>query len=812
MTVTKQTRFVRRAGNGIAVDFPFDFKIPLGTLIVQRVRVSDGVEFPVSSLDYTLTLNADNTGKITYVDPDGDPWTSDWYIDMWRDTPITQEITLSNQTAYNANVTQTAWDKLTMICQELDEGLARTIQIEIGDYASDPSLPGQLTEAVLGLVDALGDVDEFLSIVDAIQNFEPTYEMFTGNGVQTAFTLLAAPATVTNLFVYIDGVLQAPGVDYNTAGTTLTFTVAPDSEAKIHTWMLRYVGGAPGADSVRYTLPWYTPVIERTVAQRLGEYPSVKDFGAVGDGVTDDTAAIQAAVSSGARRVHVPEGRYLLTDQVFIEHCTLYGEGYSFETMFVDDMYDLYGTVFICGFETSTAESLFYLGAFGRLEDLMAYYPNQEATRPVNWTPITTPWFCTTGDWLLRPHNVRHRQSGMNNVLFLEFSHGVRMRKGGERGIFKAVFGNPFIKGLEIDGNYSVTRIEDWHFWPFGGNAGMWQPNERVWALNNLKHCRFGRCDGLMVKNLMSFGPGTAIEFYPCEDPDFPNYATTNFHIVDAYLDNSNTSLKVTGTYVTNQHVGGHIIGTSMQHWTNSDGAIVTEQENIVIESNLKQITLSSCRLQSGANQRNGGYVRMNCEHGKLVFNGSNCSKWDKAGVGAVGFVQTGSESKIILGDMQFFDPGNVEADLVGQEIFTGRVRLDGLIIPFVPTVTLATPGDFSISNINTRIGWVKYDGECIHVNIRLICQVNNTTGSGALHIGNLPHTFEAVSEAVVALGGTGINLDAATVSVSAQSNVGQQYLGFVQERDAAGPLTILGTNIINGGQLRLLSTFTLRV
>lgn len=38
---------------------------------------------------------------------------------------------------------------------------------------------------------------------------------------------------------------------------------------------------------------------------------SVKDFGAVGDGVTDDTAAIQAAVSAGP--VYVPEGTYLTT-------------------------------------------------------------------------------------------------------------------------------------------------------------------------------------------------------------------------------------------------------------------------------------------------------------------------------------------------------------------------------------------------------------------------------------------------------------------------------------------------------------------
>lgn len=43
------------------------------------------------------------------------------------------------------------------------------------------------------------------------------------------------------------------------------------------------------------------------------EFVSVKQFGAKGDGIADDTAAIQAALDSGALRVEIPTGLYRVT-------------------------------------------------------------------------------------------------------------------------------------------------------------------------------------------------------------------------------------------------------------------------------------------------------------------------------------------------------------------------------------------------------------------------------------------------------------------------------------------------------------------
>ena len=59
-----------------------------------------------------------------------------------------------------------------------------------------------------------------------------------------------------------------------------------------------------------------TGAITQTVQDKLEEYISVKDYGAKGDGVTNDTAAIQAAFTYASGKqigIYVPGGRYLVT-------------------------------------------------------------------------------------------------------------------------------------------------------------------------------------------------------------------------------------------------------------------------------------------------------------------------------------------------------------------------------------------------------------------------------------------------------------------------------------------------------------------
>lgn len=92
------------------------------------------------------------------------------------------------------------------------------------------------------------------------------------------------------------------------------------------------------------------PVV-RTVQQKLDDFADVRDFGAVGDGVADDTAAINRALyelycretnTQIRRSLFFPAGTYRITETIIIPtYAKLMGEGADCTIIYLDDSVDI---------------------------------------------------------------------------------------------------------------------------------------------------------------------------------------------------------------------------------------------------------------------------------------------------------------------------------------------------------------------------------------------------------------------------------------------------------------------------------------
>jgi hypothetical protein len=164
----------------------------------------------------------------------------------------------------------------------------------------------------------IGTYDSIVGINSNFLNFYTQEEIQTATAGQTVFTLSTVSYTPgsNSLSVFVDGVNQYDGSSYayvETDSTTVTFTAGLHVGALVKfTTAISITGGATNAINVVYDPP-FTGGVATTVEHKLSEMISVIDFGATGNGVTDDSASIQAAIDAAqGRPIYIPEGTYIL--------------------------------------------------------------------------------------------------------------------------------------------------------------------------------------------------------------------------------------------------------------------------------------------------------------------------------------------------------------------------------------------------------------------------------------------------------------------------------------------------------------------
>lgn len=162
MTIAATSLLVEKfRGNDSASDFSFSFWVAKESDISVAQSDENGEETSLKlNTDYTVSLNAGNHGGVVRLNS---ALPSGYTLAITRSTPINQELDLVNQGAFYAEDHETAFDKLTAICQELKAILGRCLIVPI---TSDKTPQEVMTD----LLDVASKAQEYAQRAEEIYN------------------------------------------------------------------------------------------------------------------------------------------------------------------------------------------------------------------------------------------------------------------------------------------------------------------------------------------------------------------------------------------------------------------------------------------------------------------------------------------------------------------------------------------------------------------------------------------------------------------------------------------------------------------
>lgn len=247
-------------------------------------------------------------------------------------------------------------------------------------------------------------------------------------------------------------------------------------------------------------------LLSKTILAAEPDNINVRNFGALGDGKTDDTAAFQKALDAAAKVgggvVYAPIGNYFFAGHLNIPQAvTLAGVWQSVPAHNgirdrgrpkpTDD-----GTTFLIteGAGNENAPPFITLNTNSTLKGVVLYYPRQN----VDDIPKPYPWAIA----------MRGKNPAVLAVEMLNPYNGIDATKN-ERHLIRDVQGQPIRRGILVDAIYDIGRIENVHFNPW------WSMKPKLfrWQMENGEAFIFGKSDWQYVYNTFCFGYNIGYKF-----------------------------------------------------------------------------------------------------------------------------------------------------------------------------------------------------------------------------------------------------------------------------------------------------------
>lgn len=330
-------------GNGVTTEWGFDFPIKKHSELKVYLKRSNSPQVLLEEgVDYSFVT--ENTIAFPIKTGEAKLQASD-VLALQRESVFESEYNFSNQQRLEPEEVMHADDNLERQIQELKRDSESAIKV-LPTSNVDPNTFFEQVDRVYGSVDNIDTVANDKANVDAVAGSITNVNKTAGSidnvnvvapsiaivntvatnisSVNTAASNMAAiqyaPTAATNAAQSATNAANSATASANSA------TASATSANNSHIWaegtdaQVAALGGVHSSkgwanqEANNYSVKAAGSTTSRSLKDRFADIINVKDFGAVGDGVTDDTTAIQTALNSAINKaVFFPVGVYIVS-------------------------------------------------------------------------------------------------------------------------------------------------------------------------------------------------------------------------------------------------------------------------------------------------------------------------------------------------------------------------------------------------------------------------------------------------------------------------------------------------------------------